>query len=75
MQKQKDNSWIYIKNFINSHVPTKEQVFENFLKEKNYENYKQQLIEDILAKKKVVTGNSYHNVPYSLRIGKDMDLL
>lgn len=75
VQKQKDNVWNYIKHFLDSHIPTTKQIFDDFLKQKKWEAYKQRLVADIVVGKKVITGNSYHNVPYTLRIGKDLDLL
>ncbi|CAG9815817.1 unnamed protein product [Phaedon cochleariae] len=70
-----DNIWNRVQQFLNKHIPTSEQIFENFIQEKKFKKYRKKLIKDLLAEKRVANNNSIHNVPYSIRLkeGTDVD--
>lgn len=59
--------------FLNSHIPAKEKLFEEFLAQRKWQRYRQSLINDILVKKKARTGTTIHHIPYSIRINEDLD--
>lgn len=64
------NIWTRIKLFLHNRIPSTEQVFMNFLKERLWRMYKRKLVESVVRKPPV---NCLSNVPYSIRINQPDD--
>ncbi|KAK9304618.1 hypothetical protein QLX08_004049 [Tetragonisca angustula] len=63
------NIWERVKLFMDSKFPTKEQLFEKFLTNRRWLEYKKTLIEDIDRQKRRIRSNvTIHDVPYAIRI-------
>ncbi|XP_044267126.1 cyclic nucleotide-binding domain-containing protein 2-like [Tribolium madens] len=60
-----------IEQFLTRHIPSTEQIFKNFLEDHRWSYYKGQLVEQILADK-AFTGNTVHNIPYTIRLAEDL---
>ncbi|KAK1138104.1 hypothetical protein K0M31_002589 [Melipona bicolor] len=63
------NIWERVKLFMDSKFPTKEQLFEKFLTNRRWLEYKKTLTEDIDRQKRRIHSNvTIHDVPYAIRI-------
>ncbi|CAD1472917.1 unnamed protein product [Heterotrigona itama] len=63
------NIWERVKLFMDSKFPTKEQLFQRFLTNRRWLEYKKTLIEDIDRQKRRIHSNvTIHDVPYAIRI-------
>lgn len=70
-QRNIGNVWSKVSQYLNSHIPSTEKLFQEFLAQRKWRKYRKRLVEDILKEKPVYTGNSIHNVPYTLRLTDD----
>lgn len=67
-QNNRANIWNRIKIYLRDHVPNSEQVFEKFIKNRKWLNYKKQVTRDVLGECFVDT--VWSDIPYSLRIAE-----
>ncbi|CAG9815816.1 unnamed protein product [Phaedon cochleariae] len=74
MKNNSDNIWNRVQQFLNKHIPTSEQIFDNFIHERKFKRYRKGLVKDLLAEKKVANTNTIHNVPYSIRLKEGVDV-
>ena len=56
-----------MKNEFMEQLPTREQIFESFLINQRWKNYKTKLISEILAKKNVCNHTTFADVPKIVR--------
>ncbi|XP_069678762.1 uncharacterized protein [Periplaneta americana] len=68
MKHSKANIWQRIVNFLNAHLPSKEDIFTEFLVQRKWLKYRHNLVKNILIKNDIKRTSSFHNVPYSVRI-------
>lgn len=68
------NVWSKVVQYLNSHIPTTPKLFKQFLAQRKWMSYRKRLVKDILMQRGVYTGNSIHNVPYSIRLIDDIDM-
>lgn len=69
MQKEGVQIWKRIAMFLNRQLPTHEEVFQEFLNQRKWHNYKQKLVTSIVKKPPV---NLLCNVPYSIRMAESI---
>ncbi|XP_057340986.1 uncharacterized protein LOC130678026 [Microplitis mediator] len=63
------NIWQRVKVFMNSKYPTRDKLFQQFVINRKWTEYKKQLLEDVIKKsKKTCNNTTIHDVPYSIRI-------
>jgi CRISPR/Cas system endoribonuclease Cas6 (RAMP superfamily) len=74
MQNSKANIWEKIKHFFYIYLPTKEQLFKKFLKERRWLKYREELVKDILGKSNIQSNTTIHDVPYSIRTKEGVKL-
>ncbi|XP_050465272.1 uncharacterized protein LOC126858767 isoform X3 [Cataglyphis hispanica] len=68
------NIWGRVIRFMNSKYPTKKQLFNEFLLNRKWMAYKQNLIEDIITRRgRYRSSTTIHDVPYSIRITDEID--
>jgi hypothetical protein len=68
LQNSKANIWEKIKRFLDIYLPTKEQLFKKFLKQRRWLEYREGLVKDILKKSNIHSNTTIHDIPYSIRI-------
>ncbi|KAG8038465.1 hypothetical protein G9C98_006161 [Cotesia typhae] len=63
------NIWQRVKVFMNSKYPTRDKLFQQFITNKKWMEYKKQLLDDVVKRtKKSCNNTTIHDVPYSIRI-------
>ncbi|XP_076749689.1 uncharacterized protein LOC143422711 isoform X2 [Xylocopa sonorina] len=68
------NIWERVKLFMNSKFPTKEQLFEEFVRKRKWLEYKKTLVQDVGRRGRRIHSNvTIHDVPYAIRIVNDID--
>lgn len=60
--------------YLNAHIPSTQTLFKEFLSQRKWMAYKKRIVKDILTRRSVYTGNSIHNVPYSIRLSEDISI-
>jgi hypothetical protein len=68
------NVWQKIKHFLETYLPTKEQLFKEFLNQRRWLDYQEKLVKDILRKSNIQSNTTIHDVPYSIRIKESVKL-
>lgn len=74
MQRNVGNIWNRIKQYLNSHIPSVNEVQKEFLKGRKWCHYKRETIDDLLAKKQSVDHASMWDVPLFIRMNEKIDL-
>ncbi|KAK5644040.1 hypothetical protein RI129_007885 [Pyrocoelia pectoralis] len=72
-QQTLNNLWNKIGIFLRRHIPSTEYVFKEFVNQRKWLKHREELVEQILFTKKRTSNNQISNVPYFLRIGKNID--
>ncbi|KAI4471222.1 hypothetical protein MML48_1g07607 [Holotrichia oblita] len=70
-QHNRGNLWTRIQQYLDSHIPSTEKVFQEFLNQRKWLRYRRNLAQDIFKKPPVT---AYYNIPYSIRINEDIPL-
>lgn len=73
VKMNKDNIWSKVQQFLNKNIPSTRKIFDEWIKEKKFMEYRKKLVRDILAAKNVSNTNCIHNVPYSIRLKENPD--
>ncbi|XP_031828785.1 uncharacterized protein LOC116425343 [Nomia melanderi] len=69
------NIWEHVKLFMDSKYPTREELFEKFVRNRKWREYKKHLFETTRKRGRQVCSNvTVHDVPYSIRIEDDVGL-
>ncbi|XP_061934225.1 uncharacterized protein LOC107994723 isoform X2 [Apis cerana] len=68
------NIWERVKQFMDSKFPTKEQLFQNFVTNRRWLEYKKILVDDIGERtgRRIRNNVTIHDVPYAIRIVSDI---
>ncbi|XP_014470932.1 PREDICTED: uncharacterized protein LOC106742479 isoform X2 [Dinoponera quadriceps] len=74
LEQNRANIWGRVKLFMDSKYPTKRQLFDQFIQNRKWIAYKQNLVEDVAKRRKFYRSNTtIHDVPYSIRITEDIN--
>ncbi|XP_018403857.1 PREDICTED: uncharacterized protein LOC108780593 [Cyphomyrmex costatus] len=74
LEHNRANIWGRVKLFMDSKYPTKKQLFNEFLLNRKWMAYKQNLIKDVINRRGHFRSNTtIHDVPYSIRITDEID--
>ncbi|XP_018307245.1 uncharacterized protein [Mycetomoellerius zeteki] len=74
LEHNRANIWGRVKLFMDSKYPTKKQLFNEFLLNRKWMTYKQNLIKDVINRRGHFHSNTtIHDVPYSIRITDEID--
>lgn len=69
-QHNRGNLWSRIKQYLNTQIPPTEKVFNEFITQRKWLQYRQRLANEIFGKPPVT---ATYDVPYSIRINEDID--
>lgn len=70
LEKNVGNIWQRVTHYLDNHIPSPEEVFKIFVRDREWNNYKKKLIISLVKKQPI---NSYCNVPLSIRINHHPD--
>ncbi|XP_039309914.1 uncharacterized protein LOC105206843 isoform X1 [Solenopsis invicta] len=74
LEHNRANIWGRVKQFMDSKYPTKKQLFNEFLLNRKWMAYKQNLVTDVIKRRGHFRSNTtIHDVPYSIRITDEID--
>ncbi|XP_029667508.1 uncharacterized protein LOC115238091 [Formica exsecta] len=74
LEHNRANIWGRVKQFMDSKYPTKKQLFNEFLLNRKWMSYKQNLVEDVVKRRgRYRSSTTIHDVPYSIRITDEID--
>lgn len=65
LQRNMGNVWTKIEHFLNTNIPSSEEVFQAFVNHREWDCYKKELVKKKLKRGKI---NNLNNVPYAIRI-------
>ncbi|CAB3228421.1 unnamed protein product [Arctia plantaginis] len=74
LQRNTANIWTRIEHYLNKKIPTKKQLFKDFVTERRWLEFREQLVEDVLSRSNTVNWTSVHDVPYSIRMEEMIDI-
>ncbi|XP_014355549.2 uncharacterized protein LOC106708529 [Papilio machaon] len=68
LQKNTANIWFRIKHYLDKKIPSKKQLFKEFVSTRRWEEYREQIVSDVISRTNTVNWTTVHDVPYSIRI-------
>ncbi|GBP03790.1 hypothetical protein EVAR_2503_1 [Eumeta japonica] len=68
MRHNTANIWTRIRHYLDKKIPTKKQLFKEFVMSKRWLDHRNQVLMDILASANPVNWTTEHDVPYSIRM-------
>lgn len=71
-QQNASNIWLRIKQFLDSRIPTNEELLQRYVEEKEWVKYRRRFC-DALLTKQIPNNTTIHDTPYYWRV-KKMDL-
>ncbi|XP_041972647.1 uncharacterized protein LOC121728546 [Aricia agestis] len=74
LQRNTANIWSRIQHYLEKKIPTKKQLFKEFVLARKWEDYKEQIVEDVVARANAVNWTTVHDVPYSIRMEEMLDI-
>ncbi|PZC76824.1 hypothetical protein B5X24_HaOG204059 [Helicoverpa armigera] len=74
LQRNTANIWSRIQHFLEKKIPTKRQLFQSFVSERRWQEFRDQLVGDIVARSNTINWTSLHDVPYSIRMEEMVDI-
>ncbi|KAB0799839.1 hypothetical protein PPYR_07719 [Photinus pyralis] len=74
MQRNIGNIWNRVKQYLNSHIPSANEVHQEFLKGRKWCHHEKETIDALLAKKQSVNHASMWDVPLFIRMNEKIDL-
>lgn len=60
--------------YFSIQIPTKKQIFKEFVSARQWQDFKDQLVQDIVSRSNTVNWTSVHDVPYSIRMEEMLDI-
>ncbi|CAH1635240.1 unnamed protein product [Spodoptera littoralis] len=74
LQRNTANIWSRIEHFLDKKIPSKRQLFQEFVSARRWLEFRDQLVGDIVARSRTVNWTSVHDVPYSIRMEEMLDI-
>ncbi|KAG6448796.1 hypothetical protein O3G_MSEX005707 [Manduca sexta] len=74
MQRNTANIWTRIQHYLEKKIPTKKQLFKSFTEERRWREFRDQIVDDVVARSNTVNWTSLHDVPYSIRMDEMLDI-
>ncbi|CAH1109223.1 unnamed protein product [Psylliodes chrysocephalus] len=62
-----------VQQYLTHQIPNTEIVFKKFVEQKKFKKFSKSLIRNMLETHKILTGNTIHNIPYSIRLREGVD--
>ncbi|KAJ8727038.1 hypothetical protein PYW08_015435 [Mythimna loreyi] len=74
LQRNTANIWSRIQHFLEKKIPTKKQLFQDYVSARRWQDFRDQLVGDVVARSNTVNWTSLHDVPYSIRMEEMTDI-
>ncbi|CAH2092055.1 unnamed protein product [Euphydryas editha] len=74
LQRNTANIWTRIQHYLEKKIPTKKQLFKEFVSARRWQEFRDQLVEDVVSRSNTVNYTSVHDVPYSIRMEEMLDI-
>ncbi|CAK1578445.1 unnamed protein product [Parnassius mnemosyne] len=74
LQRNTANIWSRIQHYLEKKIPTKKQLFREFVSARRWQEYKEQTVADVVSRTNTVNWTTVHDVPYSIRMEEMMDI-
>ncbi|KAJ2950588.1 hypothetical protein O0L34_g8839 [Tuta absoluta] len=74
LQHNHANIWTRIQYYLQKKIPNKHQLFDEFCKQRVWEDFREQCVSDVVARSKTVNYTTLHDVPYSIRLEELFDI-
>ncbi|XP_063636136.1 uncharacterized protein LOC134806745 [Cydia splendana] len=74
LQRNTANIWTRIQHYLEKKIPTKKQLFKEFVSARRWQEYRDQVVSDVVARSKAVNFTTVHDVPYSIRMEEMVDI-
>ncbi|XP_061378955.1 uncharacterized protein LOC116766380 isoform X1 [Danaus plexippus] len=74
LQRNTANIWSRIQHYLEKKIPNKKQLFKEFVAARRWQEFREQLVEDVVARSNTVNWTSVHDVPYSIRMEEMLDI-
>ncbi|CAH2265738.1 jg13196, partial [Pararge aegeria aegeria] len=74
LQRNTANIWTRIQHYLEKKIPTKKQLFKEFVSARRWQDFREELVEDVISRSNTVNWTSVHDVPYSIRMEEMLDI-
>ncbi|XP_052738152.1 uncharacterized protein LOC112056669 [Bicyclus anynana] len=74
LQRNTANIWTRIQHYLEKKIPKKKQLFKQFVSARRWEEFRDNLVEDVMSRTNGVNWTSAHDVPYSIRMEEMLDI-
>ncbi|CAG5055928.1 unnamed protein product [Parnassius apollo] len=74
LQRNTANIWSRIQHYLEKKIPTKKQLFREFVSARRWQEFKDQTVADVVSRAHTVNWTTVHDVPYSIRMEEMMDI-
>ncbi|XP_072941803.1 uncharacterized protein [Epargyreus clarus] len=74
LQRNTANIWTRIQHYLEKKIPTKKQLFKEFVAARRWNEFREQLVTDVVSRSNTVNWTSVHDVPYSIRMEEMLDI-
>ncbi|KPJ01937.1 Uncharacterized protein C20orf152-like [Papilio xuthus] len=74
LQRNTANIWSRIQHYLEKKIPTKKQLFKEFVSARRWEEFREQTVADVVSRTNTVNWTTVHDVPYSIRIEEMKDI-
>ncbi|XP_045526960.1 uncharacterized protein LOC123715750 isoform X1 [Pieris brassicae] len=74
LQRNTANIWTRIEHYLEKKIPTKKQLFKEFTSQRRWQEFREELVDDVIARSNTVNWTSVHDVPYSIRMEEMLDI-
>ncbi|KAL0883982.1 hypothetical protein ABMA27_016033 [Loxostege sticticalis] len=74
LQRNTANIWSRIQHYLEKKIPTKKQLFKDFVAHRRWQEFREQMVTDVISRSNTVNWTSVHDVPYSIRMEEMLDI-
>ncbi|XP_063374628.1 uncharacterized protein LOC134662356 [Cydia amplana] len=74
LQRNTANIWTRIQHYLEKKIPTKRKLFKEMVSACRWQDYRDQVVSDVVARSKAVNFTTVHDVPYSIRMEEMFDI-
>ncbi|XP_045763675.1 uncharacterized protein LOC123866265 [Maniola jurtina] len=74
LQRNTANIWSRIQHYLEKKIPTKKQLFKEFVSARRWQEFREELVEDVVSHSSAVNYTTVHDVPYSIRMEEMVDI-
>ncbi|XP_073965373.1 uncharacterized protein [Choristoneura fumiferana] len=74
LQRNTANIWSRIQHYLEKKIPTKKTLFKEFVAARRWQEFREQMVDDVIARSNTVNWTSVHDVPYSIRMEEMLDI-